>query len=667
MLAFRSLRGAGRRSMRSQAGTVLPVILAVGVGVGALTAGFALRTIRATERTVLTGDREEAMFEALAQIELVSRLLRASPYDGGGSNLAIQAALARADGQFIDADGWPTGVVVSQVVGSGGPVAGMYELVSTATTNGFERRVTAIVSEHQSFADFNMFVESHPLGIAGGTVATFPYTDAPEGAIHSNDALQFYFPDRHFRDGVSAVNGFSYVAGAQGPLSGTQNNFFHGPSNPSSQHIHGLLDVDIASFAGRPDSLLALTGTHDLAKIKLLRDTVEVEHWTEGRYELQDVTVSVPITHTETVVTMVPEYEEIIAMVAVEQPVYALQSVWVEEWTPIYATELQNQMVETQVWVATDGSGAVAGGGAGTGPGYWETQWVEQEVEVQVVTGYDDTSHFEDQMVDTGTTETVYVETSTWVETGNTIEQSTEVEVIDGYEDVVQQQNVWVPPALVATHTLGTDGTIYCAGNIEFVPVESADHGADVHVLDGQLTVVAGNDIFIDDSIVYGHLDGSGVDAVDDLVGGVLETAYLNGDDHSQSYEPNPDYTGDSVLGLIAGSDIEYRSSMPTSAEINATLMAKSGNVRVEGTTVDADGTIGTPGVGFLRESLRRLGGLISNMRPITSYVDSSNAITHGFIRAKTVYDRSQRTTPPIGFPSVHRPVEIARVLSEVR
>ena len=86
-----------------------------------------------------------------------------------------------------------------------------------ATIGDATRRVSAMIRERQSFADFNYFVSSHPLGIAGGLDPVFPYSDAPEGSIHSNDELVFYFPDRHFRDPVTAVNGFDYTSGAVGP------------------------------------------------------------------------------------------------------------------------------------------------------------------------------------------------------------------------------------------------------------------------------------------------------------------------------------------------------------------------------------------------------------------------------------------------------------------
>jgi hypothetical protein len=256
------------------------------MGVTALASGYAMRAERERSREASHRYSTEALYSAFAQMELVSSMINASSYDAGGANECLRNALARADGQFIDHDGWATNVTV---VDGGTAGAGMYELWSEATVKGQTRRVSALVRERQSFADFNYFVSSHPLGIAGGQDGTFPYADAPEGSIHSNDEIVFYFPQRHFRDPVTAVGGFDYTAGAVGPSDplGT-NTHFHGPANDSADPITGLTDVDPLSFAGRTDNLLSVNGDPaiDYAKVWLEEDQVVLEHWQRGYLEV---------------------------------------------------------------------------------------------------------------------------------------------------------------------------------------------------------------------------------------------------------------------------------------------------------------------------------------------------------------------------------------------
>jgi hypothetical protein len=177
-------------------------------------------------------------------------------------------------------------------------------------------------------------------------------------------------------------------------------------------------------------------------------------------------------------------------------------------------------------------------------------------------------------------------------------------------------------------------------------------------VLDGSLTIASADDIFIRDSIVYGHRDTNGV----------LQTAYLNGADKDLPYAPNTNYTGASVLGLLANDRIEYQSQMPDQSEVNATMLAKNGQVAVDGVSISSDGTVYEDGSGgFVKSSLRRLGGIVSNRRPVSSYVNGGNAVTRGFVHGKSVFDVRQRTAPPRGFPTLNRPRMLAMVMREVQ
>ena len=65
--------------------------------------------------------------------------------------------------------------------------------------------------------------------------------------------------------------------------------------------------------------------------------------------------------------------------------------------------------------------------------------------------------------------------------------------------------------------------------------------------------------------------------------------------------------------------------------------------------------------------SLRRLGGLISNRRPMSTFIDENNAVTRGFVTGKSVFDRRQLSSPPRGFPTLDRPKLVAYLFKEVR
>jgi hypothetical protein len=731
------------RRLRRQRGTALPAVLAMTVGVGALTSGYVLRNLREHGRESFDRDNEMSLYDAWSQMEVTTRLINASPYDGSGRNAALEQALSRTDGQFIDSDGWPTGVVA---VASGGTGSGFFDIVSTATRGQAKTRVTALVRERQSFADFNYFVNAHPLGISGGSSAVFPYSDAPEGSIHSNDKLLFYFPDRHFRDAVTAVNGFEYLAGARGPGdSSGQNNWFHGPVNDHSNAINGLTDVDIPAFTARTDNLLSLTGDYDFAKVHLKGGTALVEQWQRAHAELQNVSQQVESFHSENRTRTVDDYAWVPTLVpktvAVYQdqvvPVYTtishhdlvtaawsetvtvpnmvqvlVTAAWVETKTVMQnvttvvvdqpawdETVTTTTMVSQQVWVSGGGGADTGGSGGSGGVGYWTTQMVPvtttsivhhnavthnvvtqvpvqttinhpavyqtvQQGTKQVTVNHPAVYHDWTEQVQTGTTikkvkigtTITYVTKNVWTKTGSH-QETYQVQVSDGFHTVTTPMMVQVPEHKVQDHVLNAYGTVYVKGDVYFVPMTVGTDGYDTHVLDGSMTFASDANVYIQDSIVYGKKDTSNV----------LQKAYLNGDSYTAAYVPNDQYHGSSVLGLVANYDVVYTSAMPANSEINATLLTKTGEVKVEGVTVNTDGTVSPTSGGWVKMSLRRLGGMTTNLRPVSAYVDSNNAITRGFVYAKSVYDVRQRTTPPRGFPTLNRPRVLATVLKEVR
>ncbi len=67
-------------------------------------AGYTSQVWREHQRERFERDKQQAYFDAWAQMEVVASMLKASTYDGGGRNLAIQQAVTRADRTFIDRD-----------------------------------------------------------------------------------------------------------------------------------------------------------------------------------------------------------------------------------------------------------------------------------------------------------------------------------------------------------------------------------------------------------------------------------------------------------------------------------------------------------------------------------------------------------------------------------
>ena len=163
----------------------------------------------------------------------------------------------------------------------------------------------------------------------------------------------------------------------------------------------------------------------------------------------------------------------------------------------------------------------------------------------------------------------------------------------------------------------------------------------------------------------------------------------VNGDDYTKPYERNPEYEGNSTLGVIARDDIVYASSMPSNAEVNATLMAVNGRVGIDGFWANpADGEVHKDSSSnrdaylteaqrekeraydyhwsydtelFRKDSLRRIGGIISNNRVLETYIkngsDGKSYVDSGFKRGSMKFDINLMFNPPPNFVEVPRPV----------
>ncbi|MHC4163314.1 MAG: hypothetical protein ACYSUM_14390 [Planctomycetota bacterium] len=419
----------------------------------------------------------------------------------------------------------------------------------------------------------------------------------------------------------------------------------------------------------------------------------------------------------------VPVYEDQVVTKSREDPVYEDQIVTKSRVDPVYEDQqvektrqvavYELQMVTKTRWVkvfvpyddGTDAGGGTAIGGDGGVAG--EYQWVQEEYQTQenVLVRYDTETYYETESVQVGTTTVTWDETEqvqvgtttvTWDETesvqvGTIQEERTRDDPIYGpeiyyvdipvYEDQEVMVDHDVPVYETQTYTwtereffaptfqgetniaLG-DGpnTIYIDGRVTKL------YG-DVH---GRVTLIANEKVRVTGSLRY----------VDDE----NDTAMLNGDDYSKPYERNVDYNGDSVLGVIARDDVLFARDMPYSSEINATLMSSTGRVGIDGFAITAAGepttnwTLGMTDAEkekekaydrtsyktrrFVKDSLRRIGGLISNDRILETYIkprsDGTSYVSAGFKRGQMRFDFNLMFNPPPNFVEVPRPVQIS-------
>jgi YD repeat-containing protein len=190
--------------------------------------------------------------------------------------------------------------------------------------------------------------------------------------------------------------------------------------------------------------------------------------------------------------------------------------------------------------------------------------------------------------------------------------------------------------------------------------------------LNGRLTIVGNEKVRLTGDIRY--VDDEG------------DTAMLNGDNYAQPYVRNEQYDGNSVLGVVARDDVLYTGSMPNQAEINATLLSATGRVGIDGFQISETGepikdwdcgltaaeiekeqayiSTGTSNSTFKYDSLRRLGGIISNDRILETYVlpgpGGTSYVDAGFKRGAMRYDFNLMFNPPPNFVEVPRPVAIS-------
>ena len=164
-------------------------------------------------------------------------------------------------------------------------------------------------------------------------------------------------------------------------------------------------------------------------------------------------------------------------------------------------------------------------------------------------------------------------------------------------------------------------------------------------------------------------------------------------EDYREQYRSSPPV---SVLGVIAKDSVVFAREMSSNSEINGTLLSVEGRVGIDGfwaddTTgelyrdyynrskdswptrekylspeqqqveraYDRDGFIKTRL--FKYQSLRRLGGIISNNRVMETYVKADkktgmSLVDAGFARGKMMFDMNLRFNPPPNFIEIPMP-----------
>ncbi|MHC5032048.1 MAG: hypothetical protein ACYTGU_14425 [Planctomycetota bacterium] len=700
----------------AERGTMLLVVVFIATAIAALAALSAGRVVTETRSQKVMEDESRALVEAYGQIHMAMNVVNNSGYDDQNRNLVIRDAIGSPATDLEDSPVWlqdPEDVSHGLIEGTdvrvyrgreyikrlqklkGEPLDDVdpfgdsdsyFVLEALGLSGDTLRLVSALVRENEPFSSFVFFQNQHTLGISG----------APRGLIHANTDLAFYFPNGRYVDTVSAVGGFEYRAGA------TPDNTTLYDGNNTAKSID-LESVNFDELRAKSDLYVGEPGLD--AEIKLFADgKVRITPYTPPRYEEVEVTYTKDVligyedktyTVTEQVqvgTTTETRTRDVVVGYAtetytVEVPVYEEQEVTKTREVPIYETQTVTRTRWIKVFVPYETDGGAAGGTTvgDSGEGILgEYEWVEEEYQAteQVLVGYETETYTVTEQVQVGTTtetrtrDVPIYETETYtVEVPVYEEQTREVtETVPIYNTITKTktEHKYVPPiALGDQHVFVNDvaGTVYIDGRITSLEGD----------LNGRLTIVANEKVRITDDIRY--VDDNG------------QTTMLNGSSTTDPYVRNTEYTGSSVLGVLARDDILFTWEMPDRSEINATLMSVEGRVGTDGIWIDAEGNpvkdswwarkqVLTPEEfdrelsydksgnyrtrPFVKDSLRRIGGIISNERIIETFIqarkDGTAYVDAGFKRGAMRYDFNLQFNPPPNFVEIPRPVVTAFV-----
>ena len=307
---------------RLQKGSALSIMLILAMGVGSVVTSFLGRTLVEQSRVSQRAAHVRAYRQALGQLELAKSIINQAPWVAG-QNTAVMAALG-ANPPVIPG----TGVYVE----SAGP-ARWYRLVSCGDFADQTAAATAFMRDGTPYVSYNYYVEEHPLGISG----------RPQGKLHTNQDMQFYFPNGFYDGYVSSVNGYTYKAGAD-----ATNTTLAGGSDPATD-VKDLLDL--IDFTSLQSQAAVVTPPNLEAVVTLLDANVQID-----LYDKPTI-VQVPVLKTKSVV---------VGHSWQNYSYWVYKKVW--QWVNVQKSK--------KVWVPVDpnATGGDVGGGGGAG-GYWQTQY----------------------------------------------------------------------------------------------------------------------------------------------------------------------------------------------------------------------------------------------------------------------------------------------------
>jgi hypothetical protein len=687
---------------------VVVFIAAAIAGLAALSSG---RVVSEARHQTVMENESRALNQAYGRIHFAMNVVNNSAYDDENHNLEIRNALAAPIPHATDAPEWlldpeevehglidPSQVRVYRArdyvkrlqklqgeyiedVDPLGLSDKYFVLEALGQSGDTVRLVSALVRENEPFSSFVFFQNNHTLGISG----------APRGLIHGNTNIAFYFADGRYDDSVSSVGGFEYRAGA------TRDNTAIRNGNPSAKEIN-LEEVDFEELKLKANAFVGEPGLD--AEIKFFGDgKIRITPYTPPRYELviteethtvitgyEEVTytttmqVQVGTTTEQRTRQVVVGYET--ETYTVEVPVYEDQEITKTRQVPIYELQTVTRTRWVKVFVPYD-TGGDAGGGTTVGDSgegiLGEYVWVEEEYQTEenVLVGFETETYTVTEPVQVGSTTEERTRQVPIYETQiYTVEvpvyETQEVEVTEDqpiYKTFTKTKEHWEyqPPVALGDQHVWVDetpGTIYIDGRITSVEGE----------LNGRVTIVGNEKVRITGDIKY--VDDKG------------QNAMVNGGSVTEPYARNSEYNGDSVLGIIARDDVLFTWEMPDRAEVNATLMSVEGRVGADGLWIDPEGNPVKDSSAarkallteeeqaieanydksgnyrtrpFVKSSLRRLGGLISNDRIIETFIrarnDGTAYVDAGFKRGAMRYDYNLRFNPPPNFVEIPRPV----------
>ena len=113
----------------------------------------------------------------------------------------------------------------------------------------------------------------------------------------------------------------------------------------------------------------------------------------------------------------------------------------------------------------------------------------------------------------------------------------------------------------------GQPSETYPLSDVDIIYTDGTITGASGTV-QGQISIAAGGDITITGDITYEDSDGDKA---------------MDGGDGSGDFVPNPDYDGDSNLGVLAEGNILLDGGLPTDTELNGTYFTRNGNIVIDG------------------------------------------------------------------------------------